>query len=321
MDSGERPVTISLVTPSYNQGRYLAATIESVLSQEGYFFLDYLIIDGASSDDSIETVKRYERLLKEGEWPVKCGGIRYRWLSEKDKGQTDAIMKGFRMAEGELLAWLNSDDTYLPGGIERAVSRFRSEPRLQLVYGRCYYTDETGAIIGRYPTEPFASQRLATANFICQPAAFFTKKAFWEVGALDPELHFAMDYDLWIRLARGFPVGYLPEFLAEYRLHAQSKTMSHSEALANHAEALELVAKYYHWSPLNRVFGYCQSKVLKRLSPFWAKRRMVTLPAALSLCTVEYLLRNKGARLADLKAVNRGNLRKLFQEWIDINKG
>ena len=106
---------ITVVTPSYNQGKFLEETIISVIGQEGDFFLDYIIVDGGSKDSSVELIKKYEALLQRGEWPIRCRGIEYRWLSEKDNGQTDAIIKGFRMAKAEVLAWLNSDDTTFPG--------------------------------------------------------------------------------------------------------------------------------------------------------------------------------------------------------------
>src|ERR1035437_9764873 len=112
----DHPV-ISIVTPSYNQGEFLAETIESVISQEGEFHIDYIIVDGASTDTSVEIIRHYDELLNERNWSIKCCGIRFRWTSGKDKGQTDALMKGFRIAKGDVYAWLNSDDTYLPGAL------------------------------------------------------------------------------------------------------------------------------------------------------------------------------------------------------------
>src|SRR4030065_830719 len=105
---------VSVVTPSYNQGRYIEETIKSVLSQEGDFRIEYLIMDGGSTDNSVEVIKKYDRLLKEGRWPVKCLGITYSWTSEKDKGQTDAINKGFAGCTGEILNWINRDDRPTP---------------------------------------------------------------------------------------------------------------------------------------------------------------------------------------------------------------
>ena len=109
---------ITVVTPSFNQGEFLAETMESVLSQAGNFIIDYIIVDGGSTDNSVAILKHYDELLQNGEWPTACQKISYRWLSENDKGQTDALKKGFVMAKGEILAWLNSDDTYLPGTVQ-----------------------------------------------------------------------------------------------------------------------------------------------------------------------------------------------------------
>jgi glycosyltransferase involved in cell wall biosynthesis len=306
------------VTPSYNQGQYLAETIESVLGQEGDFDLDYIIIDGGSADDSVEVIRRYEQLLNEGGWQVKCRGIRFRWVSEKDSGQTDAIMKGFRMAEGEILAWLNSDDTYLPGALKRAVDAFIREPEISVLYGRAYFTDAKGEVIGKYPTEPFNYRRLAAFNFICQPSTFFRKSGLHAAGGLDSGLHYVMDYDLWIRLARRFEFTYLPEYLSNYRLHEESKTISPKAALANHKEALEAVRKYYGWSPLNRVYLYCyhvlRSKMPAALTKFKLPLVILSLPFAL----VRYAGMNRGIRLEDLKMISPSNIRKLFMDWMDI---
>src|SRR3990170_2770087 len=126
---------ITIVTPSYNQGRFIEETIKSVLSQEGGFYIEYLIMDGGSTDNSVEVIKKYDRLLKEGRWPVKCLGITYSWASEKDKGQSDAINKGFRQARGDYIAWLNSDDTYEPGAIGKAVDYLQAHPEYMMVYG------------------------------------------------------------------------------------------------------------------------------------------------------------------------------------------
>src|SRR5450631_3400065 len=134
-DIGSGFPVISIVTPSYNQGTFLAESIESVMGQEGDFSIDYIIVDGGSSDNSVDIIKKYEARLHNGEWPVTCRGITYRWVSERDRGQTDALIKGFRMSQGEVLAWINSDDTYLPGALQTAALFFSSQPDAGLLYG------------------------------------------------------------------------------------------------------------------------------------------------------------------------------------------
>src|SRR5262245_11033457 len=152
----EHPL-VSIVTPSYNQGRYIEATIQSVLEQD-YHHLEYLVLDGGSTDQTLTVLQRYEdRLL---------------WISEKDRGQADAINKGFRLAQGQILGWLNSDDTYLPGTIRRVVDYFQTRRDVGMVYGEGYHVDASGKIIERYYTEPFSFQRLAEICFICQPTVF-----------------------------------------------------------------------------------------------------------------------------------------------------
>jgi glycosyltransferase involved in cell wall biosynthesis len=311
---------VTVITPSYNQGRYIEDTIRSVLNQEGDFSLDYIIIDGGSTDNSVEIIRKYETLLHRGEWPIRCKGITYRWLSEKDKGQTDAIMKGFRMADGQILSWLNSDDTYLSSALTKAVDSLIRQPDVSILYGRSYYTNDEGAVIGNYSTEPFDLKRLAMFNFICQPSAFFRKSALTAVGGLDSGLHYAMDYDLWIRLGQRFEFRYLPEFLSTYRLHEESKTVSPAAALANHKEALDTVNRHYGWSPLNRVYMYSYYLLKSRLPASLAKLNLLLLCLSLPVAVVTYVRMNKGIRPADLKMINPSNMRKLFMDWQAINK-
>lgn len=313
-------MVITVVTPSYNQGRYIAETIESVLEQEGDFHLDYVIVDGGSTDDSVEIIRCYERLLNEGSWQVKCRGINYRWVSEKDRGQADAIMKGFNMAEGEILAWLNSDDTYLPGALSRIGDVFAREPETSVLYGRTWFTDAKGEVIGKYPTEPFDHTRLAVFNLICQPSAFFKKSALTEVGGLDMDLHYVMDYDLWIRLARRFDFRYLPEFLSTYRLHEESKTISPAVALANHKEALVAVIRHYGWAPLSRVYIYCNYLLKAKLPAPLAKWGAFLVLPSLMFAIVKYAGLNRGIRLDDVRMLNPSNVRKLFKSLMDIYK-
>jgi len=311
---------VTVITPSYNQGGYLAETIQSVLVQEGDFHLDYIIVDGGSTDDSVELIKHYQRLLNEGAWQVKCGRVNYRWVSEKDRGQTDALMKGFRMAEGEILAWLNSDDTYLTDALQKVVNVFSSEPEVSVLYGRTYYTDTKSGILGQYPTEPFNYKRLAMFNFVCQPSTFFRKSAFESAGGLDVSLRYVMDYDLWIRLAKQFEFRYMPEFLSTYRLHEESKTISTRDALANHKEVLDAAIRYYNWAPLNRVYSYCNQLLKARLPNALRKFNGLMIFLSVPFSIFKYVILNRGIRLDDVKMINRSNLRKMLMTQIDIYK-
>ncbi len=203
---------ISIVTPSFNQARFLEATICSVLGQD-YPNLEYIIVDGGSTDGSVEIIQKYAHRL---DW----------WVSEKDKGQTDAINKGFARATGDILAWLNSDDTYQPGAFRQVVEAMRAHPEAGLVYGDANYIDENGQVIGRFPAAQTDLRRLRQGYVhIPQQAAFFRADLWRQVGPLDDTFYFAMDYDLWVRLARRAPIVYVPgRVWANFRIHGQAKT-------------------------------------------------------------------------------------------------
>jgi glycosyltransferase involved in cell wall biosynthesis len=204
---------VSIVTPSFNQARYLESTIRSVLDQD-YPNLEYIIVDGGSSDGSEAIIRRFSDRLA---W----------WVSEKDRGQTDAINKGFAHAKGEILAWLNSDDTYQPHAITEAVAFLRDQPQVGLVYGNANFIDENGAVIGRFPAAQTDYRRLRQGYVhIPQQASFWRADLWRRVGPLDPSFYFAMDYDLWVRLAALAPLQYTPRLWANFRLHRQGKTIA-----------------------------------------------------------------------------------------------
>ncbi|MBI5598271.1 MAG: glycosyltransferase [Deltaproteobacteria bacterium] len=217
---------ITIVTPSYNQGGFLEQTITSVLSQGGGFYLEYLVMDGGSTDGSVEIMKKYDRLLKSGAWPVKCLGVQYKWKSEKDNGQADAINKGFRDAKGEIVAWLNADDTYLPGALQRAIGHLSENPGTMMLYGEGYEIDSSGGVIRRFPaTREFDLDSLIhVCDYILQPTVFMRKKALDEAGYLDPALHWCLDWDLWIRIGKRFRVDYIDGYLANSRVYGETKT-------------------------------------------------------------------------------------------------
>lgn len=202
---------VTIITPSYNQGRFIRDTIESVLSQN-YPRIEYIIIDGMSGDDTLNIVREYEDRLT--------------FICEKDQGQSDAINKGFRMAKGEIIAWLNSDDVYEPDCIQRAVLEFQKHPDLGLVYGDGYIIDEKGKKVKRFETvQEFCRWDLIhVQDYILQPAAFFKKSCLEEAGYLDPSLHWCMDWDLWIRLSKITQVKYIPKYFACAREYNGTKT-------------------------------------------------------------------------------------------------
>lgn len=204
---------VSIVTPSFNQAEYLEETIRSVLNQD-YPNLEYLIVDGGSTDGSREIIEKYAAQLA---W----------WICEPDGGQTDAINKGFARARGEIFAWLNSDDTYQPGAVSAAVEYLQNNPRVGMVYGDANLIDAHSRIIGRFPARQTDYHRLMRGYVhIPQQSAFFRASLWHQVGPLDSSFHDAMDYDLWVRISRRAPIVYLPQLWANFRIHDSSKTMS-----------------------------------------------------------------------------------------------
>ncbi len=204
---------VSIVTPSYNQGRFLEAAILSVLQQD-YENIEYIIVDGGSTDGSREIIQRYADRLA---W----------WISQPDQGQTEAINKGFARASGDILAWLNSDDAYQPGAVSEAVAYLKDHPKVGLVYGDANFIDEHGNVIGRFPSRQTDYKKLRRGYVhICQQASFFRSELWRKVGPLDASFYFAMDYDLWVRLARLAPLAYHPRLWANFRLHGDAKTIA-----------------------------------------------------------------------------------------------
>jgi len=234
---------ISIITPSYNQGEFIEQTILSVISQEGCFYLEYIVIDGGSVDDSVNIIKRYEQIVMENMFPVKCNGIDYRWISESDGGQSEALNKGFMMAKGDLITWLNSDDTYLAGTIGKVIKEFLSHPKVSLIYGDCNIVDRENNLIKKWETGPFSKNTLSRYCPLAQPAAFFRGTILREVGLLNTSLHFAMDYEFWVRIyKRGYRVRKLNATLANYRLHSECKTFSSYNSIG---ELLNLIFQYF----------------------------------------------------------------------------
>lgn len=201
---------VSVVTPSLNQGAFIAETIKSVLAQD-YPKLEHIVVDGGSTDDTLDVLRSFPHL---------------RWISEPDAGQADAVNKGFRMANGEIFGWLNSDDLYLPGAISTAVAVLL-ETGAGLVHGSWRQIDAANGSWRDVQVVPFdLRQQLEYANLVAQPGALFTREAFESVGGLDPSYRYAMDYELWLKIGARFDVRHVEQVLGAYRYHTESKSVA-----------------------------------------------------------------------------------------------
>lgn len=209
---------VTIVTPSFNQAEYLEATIQSVLAQD-YPNLEYILVDGGSSDGSLEIIEKYAHRLS---W----------WVSEPDGGQADAINKGLRRARGEVVAWLNSDDLYLPGAIHTAVATLTANPELGMVFGDALTIDSQGHPLNKLTFGEWGLPELMRFRIICQPAVFMRRVALEQAGYLDETFHFMLDHQLWLRIAGNSKILNIPSFLAAARHHPAAKNVSQSAGFA-----------------------------------------------------------------------------------------
>jgi glycosyltransferase involved in cell wall biosynthesis len=201
---------VSIVTPSYNQAQFLEETIQSVLDQD-YPGIEYLVIDGGSTDGSVEIIKKY------------TGHLAY-WVSKPDEGQSDAINKGFEASNGSILAWLNSDDLLEPSAVSIAVYFLEKHPDIGMVFGDRVYIDGKNNTIRSVSMPSFRPWHLRWGAYIPQETAFWRRELFFQVGKLDTGLRNSMDTDLWFRINKVARIKHIPAFLGRYRQHAATIT-------------------------------------------------------------------------------------------------
>ncbi len=203
---------VTIVTPSFNHAPFLEETIRSVLLQ-GYPNLEYMVVDGASADGTVDIIKRYEPWLAY-------------WVSERDSGQSDAINKGWRRATGSIVAYLNSDDVYQPGAVQAAVVALTQDRTVGMVHGDSYFIDEGGGRLRRHRgCDLTVRQLFRWQGYISQPTVFLRRAALDSLGLLNERLHYAMDFELWLRIGAHYPLKHLPQVLASERHHASAKTV------------------------------------------------------------------------------------------------
>ncbi len=221
---------VSIITPSYNQSAYLEQTIRSVLEQD-HPQIEYMVIDGASADNSVEIIKKYADKLA---W----------WVSEKDQGQADAINKGFARASGEIIAWLNSDDYYLPGAVSAAVKILDENPHVVLVYGDMLAVDEHSRTFNTLHYKQLTLEDLLCFQIIGQPSVFMRRSALQKTNGLNPSFHFLLDHLLWIQLARHGKILHASQTWAAARYHAEAKNRAKAAEFGREAfRILETIAQ------------------------------------------------------------------------------
>lgn len=225
MASAAQPL-VSIITPSYNQAAFLEETLRSVFAQQ-YPNLEYIVVDGGSSDGSLEIIKTYANKLA---W----------WVSEPDAGQADAINKGLARANGEIVAWLNSDDVYRPGAIQQAVSVLQQHPGAGMVYADLDSIDRTGRIFNTIHYRQFYLLDLLSFEIIGQPTVFMRRAVLQQAGALDADYRYLLDHQLWLRMFQLAPAVYVPQVWAAARHHASAKNVG--EAAGFGREAMRILA-------------------------------------------------------------------------------
>lgn len=222
---------ISIITPSYNQKDFIGQTIDSVVSQDGDFELEYIIMDGGSNDGTVDLLVEKEKQINSQHKPGPKGGVKFIWKSKKDRGQSDAINQGLKLATGDIMAYLNSDDLYLPGALQKVVEQFEKQPNKIWLYGKCKMVDVDGNNVRGAITvykdlllRNFSRRKLLITNFISQPATFWARKAYQKVGDFDEDQHLVMDYDYWCKISKyGNPI-VVDMPLAAFRVHQQNKS-------------------------------------------------------------------------------------------------
>jgi len=247
---------VSIVIPSFNQARYLGATLRSVLEQD-YAPMEVIVIDGGSNDGSVEIIQRHADRLAY-------------WVSEPDRGQVDAINKGLRRATGEIVAWLNSDDLYLPGVVREAVVALDAHPDAGLVYGNGLLIDADNRLLDRHPYSDMDVLDLLCFNVLLQPASFMRRRALEEAGYLSENYDLILDHELWVKIAARRDLLHVDRFWAGERTYPQAKTMANAGAFGE--EAAQMIAWAAEDPFLSDIVAHNRKRIDASLHAFTGRR-------------------------------------------------
>jgi len=241
---------ISIITPSLNQGQFIEETINSVINQEGDFELEYMIMDGVSTDKTIDIIKKYDILINQKKYTPKCAKLAFKWFSEKDNGQSQAINKGFKMASGEIINWLCSDDLLEKGALQKVCNFFEKNRDALAVFGNNQFIDENGKKLKCLKSREFSRQDLIkrwssvyqTFN-LPQPSTFVRKEILEEIGFLDIDNHFCMDYDWYLKINKKYKFYFIDDLLSKSRFHPGCKSIKNINL--QYKKSIEVSRKYW----------------------------------------------------------------------------
>ena len=237
---------VSIVTPSYNQAQYLELTMRSVLAQD-YPNIEYLVVDGASTDGSLDIIRKYEDQLT---W----------WISEEDRGQADAINKGFRKAKGKFIAWLNSDDVYARGAVRKAVAALMQDETLGMVFSNVFSIDADNEIFNTMRYADYGLAELLAFNIIGQPGVFMRRSVLEKAGLMDLNYQYLLDHQLWLRVAEQAPIRHIDDYFAAARFHAAAKNVAMAAEFGR--EAFAIVDWMRNQPELAEIFQRDEKKIM-----------------------------------------------------------
>lgn len=262
----------SIVTPTYNMAPYLAETIEGVISQAGDFDIEYIVVDGGSTDSTLEILKKYDRAIKSGTYPIHCNSLTFSWYSEKDKGMYDAINRGFAKANGDVYAWINADDTYISGAFQKIADAFTAFPDTQWIKGITSNIEADGSMIRKGEALIYDQTLLARgvygrqAYFVEQDSVFWRANLWKKVGGIPTKYRLAGDYFLWVQFAHHAPLWSLNIPVSRFRKRAEQLSQRVSEYKK---EQRAIVSRTGYEVSLLRIFFTLRSRLGRRFERFF----------------------------------------------------